>query len=401
VARSTFDPDSYHRRGSIAAGHDQQWDDEWDGEWEHDDGFVYVPEERGVGRKVLSVGTCLIVFVFLVLGLSGYWLYSQVNPTGGSGEPVELVIPKDAGLPTISRLLEEKEIISNATIFRYYVKWKSMPSVKAGTYDGFHKHESMDAVVARLAKGPLPTKFTDVTIPEGLWPSDTLTKILEKLPQMNQAELANTATTVHSKFQPDGKGLDGFLFPATYRVSDGDRDNEVKLIGQMVNKFDDVGDEVGLAGAAAKLNGQAGKTAITSYDALIVASLIEGEAKVPEDRPKIARVIYNRLKANQPLGIDAALFVALGKHTSEITASDLEIDSPYNLRKNPGLPPSPINSPGKESLIAALNPSDPSVDGADKWMYYVLADKAGHHFFTGDYNEFLREQKRARDAGLL
>jgi UPF0755 protein len=103
-----------------------------------------------------------------------------------------------------------------------------------------------------------------------------------------------------------------------------------------------------------------------------------------------------------PLGIDAALFVAQAEHKTEITKSDLAIDSPYNLRKYPGLPPTPINSPGRDSLVAALNPSQSALEpGADTWLYYVLADKEGHHFFTGDSREFDRAVQRARDAGLL
>ncbi len=374
---------------------------EWDDDWVDDDegDFVYVPEDRGVGRKLAAVAACLILFVFLVLGLGGYWLYSQVNPGGDGSEQVLLIIPKDAGLATISRLLEEKEVISNATIFRYYAKYKNIPTIRAGEYDKLAKHDTMDHVIERLKQGPLPPKFTEVTIPEGLWMVDTFAKFKEKYPDMNDVEFGLAVQSEKSKFQPADKPLDGFAFPATYRVEDGDKDNEQKLLDQMVKKFDQVGDEIGLADPMAKLNGASGKVQVSPYDVVTVASLIEAEAKVPEDRPRIARVIYNRLKVNQPLGIDAALFVAIGQHKTEITKEDLAIDSPYNLRNRPGLPPTPINSPGRDSLVAALNPS--TEPGAEKWTYYVLADKEGHHFFTGDQREFDRAVAKAREQGLL
>lgn len=392
---------------------DDYGDGDWDDDWVEDDDedFVYVPEDRGIVRRIMAVVACLVLFVFLVLGLGGYWLYSQVNPSGG-GDTVALTVPPDAGLATISRLLEEKHIVSNATIFRYYAKWKDIPTIRAGEYDKFQTNMPMDDVIERLKRGPLPPKFTTESIPEGLWVSDALAKIKKDYPTMDDTAILTAATTVHSKYQPPDKleglpvpALTGFLFPATYRIEDGDKANPQKLLDQAVKKFDQVGDEIGLGDPMAKLGGSSGKVQISSYDVVIVASLIEGEAKVPEDRPRIARVIYNRLAKGIPLGIDAALFVAIGQHKPEITKSELELDSPYNLRKRAGLPPTPINSPGRESLIAALNPSlssGPAAEPeADKWLYYVLADKEGHHFFTGDSREFDKAVQRARDAGLL
>jgi len=383
---------------------DDEWDDAADGDWDYDEDwededYVYVPEQSGLVRKFLAVFVLLVVFVFLVLGLGGYWLFSQVNPGGTQTQEVAFVIPKDAGLATISRLLEEKEIITNATIFRYYAKWKNIPTIRAGSYDKLYKNDSMDHVLERLKQGPLPPKFSEVAVPEGLWVVDVMATIKKKFPEMNDVELGLSIQSVKSKYQPKDKELVGFMFPATYRVEDDDKDNEQKLVDQMVKKFDQVGDELGLADPAAKFGQAAGKVTITPYDVVTIASLIEAEAKLEEDRGRISRVIYNRLKADMPLQIDAAIFVALGGHKPEITKSDLEIDSPYNLRNRKGLPPTPINNPGRSALAAALNPS--GEPGSDKWLYYVLMDKEGHHLFTGNYNEFLRQQEKSRAEGLL
>jgi len=366
---------------------DVDWDDD-------DENFVYVPEDRGVVRKISAVLVSLFLFVFLVLGLGGYWLYSQVNPTGSQGEAGLFVVPKDAGLATISRLLEEKEIITNATIFRYYAKSKNMPGIRAGEYDRLFKNDSMDHVIERLKQGPLPPKFTEIVLAEGLWLNDTVLKITEKYPEMaNPQALQQASTGIKSKYRPADKPLDGLLFPAGYRVAESDKGDPQKLLDQMVKKFEQVGDEIGLQHAPTTLDGVAGKTKITPYEVIVVASLVEAEAKVPEDRARIARVIYNRLKLTPtiPIGIDATVLYALGEHKQELTKTDLDIDSPFNLRKKPGLTPNPINSPGKESLLAALNPS--TEPGSDRWQYYVLVDKEGHHFFTDDYDDFLNASK--------
>src|SRR5206468_1473655 len=124
------------------------------------------------------------------------------------------------------------------------------------------------------------------------------------------------------------------------------------------------------------------KAGVSPYDAVIVASLIEREAKIDEDRGMIARVIYNRLEKNMKLGVDATVDYALGVHTPNLTNADLAIDSPYNTRKFPGLPPTPIAAPGRKALTAAVSPNP------GPWLYYVLADADGRHAFATTDAEF-------------
>lgn len=337
---------------------DLEGDDRWEDDWDDDD-YVFVPEDRGIGRKFAYVGLCFVLIIALVIGASGYWLMNQVNPSGGDGQPVTLVIPNDAGLATIARLLEEKGVVSNATIFRYYAKWKDISTVKAGEYDRLYTNDSMDDVIARLNQGPIPPKFSEVTFPEGLWLTETAMTAIAAYPEMDPFEFSAVLTspdTPRSRYMPDDKPFDGFLFPATYRVEDPDRANEQKLVDQMVKQFDTVGQEIGLDNATELLAGQAGDLEITPYDAVIVASLIEGEANQPDERAKVARVIYNRLKRGEKLGLDATVPFALGEKKEELTKADLDVDSPFNTRKYKGLTPTPINSPGRDSLVAALNP---------------------------------------------
>jgi UPF0755 protein len=122
---------------------------------------------------------------------------------------------------------------------------------------------------------------------------------------------------------------------------------------------------------------------ITPYKAVITASLIEREAAVDDERPLVAAVIFNRLKKDMLLQIDATVQYALPEWKDVLTYDDLKVDSPYNTYLHKGLPPGPICSPGLASLEAALNPAN--VD----YLYYVATGN-GRHFFTSDYNEFLR-----------
>jgi UPF0755 protein len=180
--------------------------------------------------------------------------------------------------------------------------------------------------------------------------------------------------------------MEGLLFPDTYRVEQDD--DEASLLARMVATMDDIAGQAGLDQAEAR-------TGYTPYEVLIVASLIESEASIPEDRPKIARVIYNRLEEGMTLGIDATVYFALGRRGGGLTRSDLEVESPYNTRQVGGLPPTPIAMPGRASLEAAMNPEP------GPWLYYVLSDADGHHAFSESYEEFLRNKAQAERDGLL
>ena len=355
-----------------------------------DDGdYVYLPPERSMLRRAIYATAGIVAVLLAVLALGGWWVLRQIDPPGGPGEAVTLTVPTGSSTTQIGTLLENKGIISSAVVFQYYVKFKDAGPFKAGEYDGLTLNDSMSNVVERLKKGPLPPVTRTITIPEGLWVSDIKAKILETFPEMDPAELDTALASVRSKYQPDDvTSLEGLLFPATYEVSKGDEVDEQKLVQQMVTKFEEVGDSIGLDQSQAKVG-------LSPYQVITMASMIEREAKLPEDRPKIARVIYNRLAADQRLEIDASLEYALGVKGAALTASQLKTDSPYNLRKVAGLPPTPIGAAGQSSLEAALNPTD------GDWLYYVLAEANGAHYFTADYNDFLKAKKRAQQQGLL
>ncbi|MEI7591784.1 MAG: endolytic transglycosylase MltG [Actinomycetes bacterium] len=351
--------------------------------------FVYLPPERSALRRTLyGLGALLAVFVVLA-ALGGWWGIRQINPPGAVGDPVALTIPTGTSTAQIGTLLQNQGVISSALVFQYYLKFKGVDRFKAGDYDGLFERDSMASVVARLKKGPLAPKTRELLIPEGFTLAEIKVKILETFPEMNAAELDTAFQTVRSKYEPtDSTNLEGLLFPATYEVLETNAVDEKGVVEQMVGKFEQVAAEIGLDDAQASVG-------LDPYQVVIGASLIEREAKVSGDRPKVARVIFNRLAAKQRLEIDASLEYALGVKGSGLTTSQLKTASPFNLRQVAGLPPTPISSPGKDALQAMLAPAP------GDWLYYVLADKNGSHTFSSSYNDFLKAKKRAQQLGLL
>lgn len=170
---------------------------------------------------------------------------------------------------------------------------------------------------------------------------------------------------------------EGFLFPDTY---DFDRKSTAAdLVGDQLAEFTSMFGSLNLSYARSKN--------LTPYDVLTIASMVEGEAQVPSERPLIAAVIYNRLRDHMTLGIDATL--RYGLHippTQSLTQSELANPTPYNTRVHLGLPPTPINNPGLASLEAAAHPAH--VD----YLYFVRKPDHRHHYFTANYQDFLQHE---------
>ena len=233
-----------------------------------------------------------------------------------------------------------------------------------------------------LERGPIEVveeRFF-VTIPEGLTLQEMKNILLQQVSSFDpsELELAINSSQTPAVLGEEWLGLirEGIYFPETYDVAEDSLEDEQSFLNRMVAQFDVVANEVALAELSVPLG-------LNPYQVLIVASLIEEEAKIEGDRGKIARVIYNRLDLGMPLGIDATIVYAL-EGDRELSQSDLEVDSPYNTRIYAGLPPSPIAAPGKLSLEAALNPA------VGDWLYYVRTDEfgPGSHTFATTNQEF-------------
>jgi UPF0755 protein len=197
------------------------------------------------------------------------------------------------------------------------------------------------------------------------------------------------ATERVAKLPPDFKDsdaphLEGFLFPATYEFNEDT--TSVQLVDDQLAAFDRAWRQVDMKYARAKK--------LTPYDVLIIASMVEKEVQVPRERPIVAGVIYNRLRAGMPLGIDATVRYGFDiPPTQAILQSQLESDNPYNTRKLVGLPPTPISNPGLASLQAAAHPAE--VD----FLYFVRKADCRSHFFTASEQEFLNYPRAGLQCG--
>jgi UPF0755 protein len=315
------------------------------------------------------------------------WYQKQVDPPGLPGAAVQIVIPPNTSTSGISNLLHDQKVIGNAKVFRYWAQIQGKGGFEAGKYT-FKQNSSFASTLDVLLNGPTVPDQQKVTIPEGFRIEQIAERIATKIPGKTADKFiaAVKDSKVRSSYQPaDVTSLEGFLFPDTYTVSL--EEDEVAIASRMVENFDTVADGVGLAAAKDKVE-------IDPYQALIVASLVEREAKLDSDRPKIARVIYNRLKADMYLQIDATLIYALNNNTTRLLLEDLKMKSPYNSYNNKGLPPGPIANPGRASLEAALNPEP------GDWLYYVVTGSDGSHSFATSYKAHKRNIALAKERGL-
>jgi UPF0755 protein len=274
-------------------------------------------------------------------------------------------------------------------VWGWYLRINGGGPFQAGTY-ALSDDSSIPDVIEVLEDGPAPIEERSLTMPEGLTVTETLARLADPEDGLG-LDLATMQGLLDSgqirwQGQPaDQPSSEGILFPETYRIA-ADADEQA-VLELLVAQLDAVMTELDVASAQERFN-------LTPYEVLIVASLIEEETKVDAERPMVAQVIYNRLRQGIPLGIDAT-----SRYEAELAGRDredidFESDSPYNTRRVAGLPPTPIASPGRASIAAALSPAD------GPWIYYVLEDADGNHFFTDSDSEFLAAKERCREAGL-
>jgi UPF0755 protein len=232
-------------------------------------------------------------------------------------------------------------------------------------------------------------KTIDVTIPEG-YSRSQIAEVAKKAGIKGDYEAASESV---KGFNPgrygadDPQSLEGFLFPATYNEFKGKTKAE-HLVRDQLDAFKENIAGVDMSYAKSKN--------LSVYDVLTIASMIEREVQVPEERPKVAAVIYNRLAQGMPLGIDATIRFAVDNFTKPLTQSELAVDSPYNTRTVAGLPPGPIGNPGLESIEAAAKPAK-----GDFLYYVVKPGTCGEHVFTAsedEFNQAAAEYEAAREA---
>lgn len=335
---------------------------------------------RGRRRGLLVLG--VLALLVAPFGLALGWFWYEVDPPGGPGRPVDFEVQPGWGTRAIADRLVAQGVVGSSLAFQAWAKVSGTGPFRAGAY---RLHTSMGARAAAdaLARPPAAPPHRTLVLPPGL----TLARIAQRVGRLRGLSAARflaaaRSNTIRSRFEPPGvSSLEGLTGPDTYFVAPGEREDAI--LRRLVEQFDRQAGAAGLDSAS------------NPHQAVIVASLVETEAKLDEDRPLIAAVVANRLQDGMPLQIDATVLYARGSRGGPITAADRALDSPYNTYQVSGLPPTPIATVSRASLEAALHPA------AVPYRYYVLIDRNGKHAFATTFAEHERNVAEARKKGLL
>jgi UPF0755 protein len=344
------------------------------------------PGSRRSRRKGRPLGALAVVLALVVLVGGGYVASSMglhqlkqlLSPPpdysgAGSGSVVVEVKQGDAATD-IAATLKDKGVVKSAEAFTEEAKRDSRAvGIQVGFYELRH-HMSAKSALAVLVD-PHNLMQSAVTVPEGL----TVAQIVDLLAKKTDFSKADFLKALHRPARlglPSyaGDDVEGYLFPATYMVPPNA--TATSVLKMMVAKGVDEAEQLDLA-AKAKAIGQ------SPHDVMTVASLVQAEARFDRDFPKVARVVYNRLREGMPLQFDSTVHYATGKDGSVGTSdSDRASDSAYNTYKVTGLPPTPISAPGAKAISAALQPADGS------WLYFVTTNPdTGETKFATSYAE--------------
>jgi UPF0755 protein len=325
------------------------------------------------------------VFLFLIILstlISSCGLFEEENNLEDvPGVDVEFEIKEGMTLKEIAVLLEERNIVDNAFLFRLFVEQEGKEgSLIPGSYLMKTGSEYGDVLSTITAGAPVVTY--EFTIPEGYTAKQVIEKIAAEIPFVKYEELKKVEdiSNYNYEFLKESSTLEGFLFPKTYEIT---IDYTAKnIIEMMLAQYQmETG---GLDYSYAQEKG------MSNYDILKIASMIEREAYIPEERALISAVIHNRLDIDMKLDIDAILCYYLDKWDEGLNNDDKNTDSPYNTYMYAGLPPTPICNPGIASIDAALHPSD--VD----YLYFVVTDSEKHiHSFSSNLQEHEENRSRA------
>jgi len=326
-------------------------------------------------RKVLVI---LLAVAFLSFGLVA-WMKAALNEKVAHSHS-DAFIQIAPGLAPGDAIAElgQAGVLKYPQVLYAYVKWRHQGRlIKAGDYK-FASPISALEVLEQLKQGG--TSANKLTVVEG-WNRFDISRAMAGIASLNLHSdrealgyLSNLALI--KDFEPQAKNLEGYLYPETYLVYLNTK--PIELVQQMVGQFRQVWKN--------KLASKASKAGLSVHDAVTMASIIETEAKLKEERKLIASVLYNRLKKKMALGMDSTVVYASQiagqwRHDGRVYQSDLNIDSPYNTRMYKGLPPGPVSSPGLPSLEAAISPAK------TEYLYYVrdpARNDGAHHFYTNE-----------------
>lgn len=341
-------------------------------------------------------GICSFILVFFLFfcGLACWWVNSQLLPTGGSNgyPPREIFIPYNSSTADIAALLKKEGLIKNSLFFRFYAHYKGCHAkFQAGKYL-LSAGLTLDEIMVMLQQGVVLKKGFRFTVPEGFTVEQIAAQLArEGLVQEEEFLLECLRPRRESSFQflsavPPGVRytLEGYLFPDTYEIERTAAAPE-EITEMMLQRFHEIFD--------ADFRQRAAELGFSIHEIVTLASLVEREARVPEERPLIAAVFHNRLRSEHMPFLQSCATVqyVLGEVKPVLSYAELAVDSPYNTYLYPALPPGPIASPGQEALKAALYPAD-----VDYLFFVYKEDGSGTHYFSTTLEEHDRYKEIAR-----
>jgi len=310
-------------------------------------------------RGLIFILALLIFFLFSFMAL--YFGYFLISPAGFDKKEEIFIVKKGSGLRTVATELERRRLVKGKNLFILWALLKgSAGDIKAGEYS-LNQSMAPIRVLSILTSGAIKTY--PLTIPEGLT-AEQIADLLAKKDLVNKIEFISLVMdkTLVASYHVDGPSLEGYLFPDTYLISKDIGARE--LIDVMVNRFWNVFN--------ALTKGQ--KDFMPLGETVTLASLVEKETGLAEERPVIASVFINRLKKRMRLESDPTVIYGLKDFDGNLKRKDLRVRSPYNTYINYGLPPGPIANPGRDSLMAAINPAKTN------YLYFVSKNDGSHHF---------------------
>lgn len=356
---------------------------------EEQDTYYEVKASSPIKIVLITLGVVFSIFAVIV-GAGGYYLYSQLQPPQpGSDQKVKVEIPMGSSAMKIAQILEEQGIIKNSKLFYYYVRFKDETGFQAGTYE-LSPGYTINEIIEVLKEGT-EAETVRFTIPEGLTVEETAKRLEEQgivdaqrfLQVVNEGDFSDFAFINEIPEDVPGRKyrLEGFLYPETYEVYKGASEEEV--IRKMLSQFEKVFKEEWFQTME--------ELGFSLYEAVTLASIIEREAVLEEERKIISGVFHNRLNANWRLESCATVLYVLGIPKERLTLADLKVESPFNTYLNDGLPPAPIASPRAASIEASLYP-----EKHDYFFFVARNDGSRGHYFSRTYKEHLAHDAKSR-----
>lgn len=354
-------------------------------------------KEASTVRKIVSIVIIALLLIIVVGGFSGYmYIKSSLEPVDQSNkENIEITIPMGSSTSTIASILEENDIIKDARVFRFYIKFKNQSDFQAGDYI-FNQTQSLDEIIESLKSGKVmaESRYT-ITIPEGKT-LDEMAEIYanqlhfsadEFLEKSNDIEFIEQLIEKYPNILTDEildseirTPLEGYLFAATYEfyeeeplVEDVIEDMLKKTVSIVTPYLDTIETKE-----------------FTVHEAFTFASLLENEARTEEQRKEISGVFYNRLEAGMKLQTDPTVLYALGGHKDKVLYEDLEVESPYNTYFINDLPIGPISNFNENALAAVFEPEESD-------YIYFLHDGEGNIHYSATYDEHLAYKEQYID----